>query len=73
MSTPVAASITPVTTPMPTPSAPPPIPPKLSFAQQIHTLEEKMTEEEQGTYLNTCDMGEDFCSAEYRRLQHWHP
>jgi hypothetical protein len=28
-------------------------------------LEEKMTEEERGNYLDACNMGEDFCSARY--------
>jgi hypothetical protein len=66
VSTPTAATIMPVTTtPMPTPNAPPPVPLKLSLAQQICVLKEKMTEEEQGNYLDTCNMGEDFCSARY--------
>jgi hypothetical protein len=54
------------TTPVPpipdTPIAPP-VPPKLSFAQQIRALENRMTEEERGAYLDARDMGEDFCSA----------
>jgi hypothetical protein len=33
--------------------------------QQIRALEEKMTEEERGNYLDARDMGEDFCSAGY--------
>jgi hypothetical protein len=28
-------------------------------------LEEKMTDEEHGNYLNAHNMGEDFCSAGY--------
>jgi hypothetical protein len=65
-STPTAATITTVaTTPAPAPSTPPPIPPKQSLTQQIRALEEKMTKEEQGNYLNACNMGEDFCSAGY--------
>jgi hypothetical protein len=59
--TPVVAT----TTATPAISAPPPIPPKISLAQQIRALEEKMTEEECGNYLDTRDMGEDFCSAGY--------
>jgi hypothetical protein len=66
VSTPTAATITPVTTtPVPATSAPPPVPLKLSLAQQIHVLEEKMFEEEHGNYLDACNMGEDFCSAGY--------
>jgi hypothetical protein len=64
--TPTAATITPTTTtPMPAPSTLPPIPPKQSLAQQIHVLEEKMTEEECGNYLDARNMGKDFCSAGY--------
>jgi hypothetical protein len=63
--TPVTATIALVTTPAPAPSALPPVPPKQSLAQQIRALEEKMTEEEHRNYLDTCDMGEDFCSAGY--------
>jgi hypothetical protein len=37
---------------------------KLTIAQQIHALENKMSEEERGAYLDARDMGEDFCSAE---------
>jgi hypothetical protein len=62
-STPVPSVTTTTTTP--TISAPPPVPPKISLAQQIRALEEKMTEEECGNYLDTRDMGEDFCSAGY--------
>ena len=41
-----------------------PAPPaKLSIAQQICALEEQMSEEEQGAYLDAQDMGEDFCYA----------
>jgi hypothetical protein len=43
----------------------PPVPLKQSLAQQIHVLEEKMTEEECGNYLDAHNMGEDFCSAGY--------
>jgi hypothetical protein len=50
---------------MPAPSTLPPVPPKISLAQKIRTLEEKMTEEEHGNYLDARDMGEDFCSAGY--------
>jgi hypothetical protein len=66
-STPTAATITPVTAvvPVPVASAPPPVPPKLSYAQQIRTLKEKMTNKERGNYLDARDMGEDFCSAGY--------
>jgi hypothetical protein len=53
------------TTTAPAISAPPPVPPKISLAQQIRALEEKMTEEERGNYLDARDMGEDFCSAGY--------
>jgi hypothetical protein len=52
-------------TPVPATSTPPPVPPKLSYAQQICALEEKMTDEECGNYLDARDMGEDFCSAGY--------
>ena len=39
--------------------------PPLTKAQQIMAIEASMTKEEQGTYLNECDMGEeDFWSAE---------
>jgi hypothetical protein len=65
-STPTVAIITPVTTtPTVILSVPPPVPPKQSLAQQICALEEKMTKEEHGNYLDACDMGEDFCSAGY--------
>jgi hypothetical protein len=63
MSTPIPSVAT--TTMTPAISAPPPVPPKTSLAQQIHVLEEKMTEEERGNYLDARDMGEDFCSAGY--------
>jgi hypothetical protein len=53
------------TTTTPAISTPPPVPPKTSLAQQIRALEEKMTEEERGNYLDARDMGEDFCSAGY--------
>jgi hypothetical protein len=53
------------TTATPAISAPPPVPPKTSLAQQIRALEEKMTKEEHGNYLDARDMGEDFCSAGY--------
>ena len=46
-------------TPTPTPSPPT----KLTIAQQIRALEEQMTEEERGAYLDARDMGEDFCYA----------
>jgi hypothetical protein len=46
-----------------TPTAPPS--PKLTIAQQIRALEEKMTEAEHGTYLDAWDMGQDFCDAGY--------
>jgi hypothetical protein len=36
----------------------------LTIAQQIRTLENQMSEEERGAYLDARDMGEDFCSAE---------
>jgi hypothetical protein len=62
--TPTVAT-TSTTTPMPASSAPPPVPPKQSLAQQIRVLEEKMTEEERGNYLDARNMGEDFCSAGY--------
>ena len=34
-------------------------------AQMIQALEDAMTEEERGEYLDARDMGEDFCSAEF--------
>jgi hypothetical protein len=51
-----------------TPSAQPPAhsalpPPSLSRAQQICALEEQMEDEERSNYLDTRDMGEDFCTA----------
>jgi hypothetical protein len=61
----VPSTPTNATTTTPATSAPPPVPPKLSLAQQIRALEEKMTEEERGNYLDARDMGEDFCSAGY--------
>jgi hypothetical protein len=65
-STPTAATITPVAAnPVPAPSALPPVLPKLLYVQQIRVLKEKMTNEEQGNYVDTCNMGEDFCSARY--------
>jgi hypothetical protein len=36
-----------------------------TIAQQIRALEQKMTEEERGNYLDARDMGEDFWSAEF--------
>ena len=36
---------------------------KLTRAQQIHTLEEAMEDEERATYLDARDMGSDFWSA----------
>jgi hypothetical protein len=39
--------------------------PKLTIAQQIHTLKDKMTEDECGAYLDACDIGQDFCNAGY--------
>jgi hypothetical protein len=36
---------------------------KLTKAQQIRALEDAMTEEERGEYLDTCDGGEDFYDA----------
>jgi hypothetical protein len=39
--------------------------PKLTIAQQIQALEEKMTKEERGVYLDGRDMGQDFCDARY--------
>jgi hypothetical protein len=38
--------------------------PTLTIAQQIRALEDRMSEEERGAYLDARDMGEDFCSAE---------
>jgi hypothetical protein len=46
-----------------TPATPPS--PKLTIAQQICALKEKMTEEERSTYLDARDMGQDFCDARY--------
>ena len=46
-----------------TPTPPPNITPKLTRAQRIWAIKEEMDEEEQGTYLNAQDMGEDFCAA----------
>jgi hypothetical protein len=59
----IATTSTTPAPPVPAIPVAPPIPPKLSFAQQICALEERMTEEERGAYLDACDMGEDFCSA----------
>ena len=42
---------------------PPPAKSKLTHSQQIQALEEAMEEEEHSTYLDSCDMGEDFWSA----------
>jgi hypothetical protein len=33
---------------------------KLSRMQQIHTIEEAMTDEEWSEYLDACDMSQDF-------------
>jgi hypothetical protein len=44
-------------------NVPPPPPPKLTYAQQIRVLEAKMSNEECSLYLDTRNMGEDFCSA----------
>jgi hypothetical protein len=56
------------TTSIPPPSSDTTIPtkqePKLTIAQQIRALENQMSEEERGAYLDARDMGEDFCSAE---------
>ena len=41
----------------------PPPGPKLTHAQHICAIEEEMDEDECGAYLDTCDMGEDFCNA----------
>ena len=41
----------------------PTLPTQLTRAQQIHTLEADMEEEEQAVYLDTRDMGLDFWSA----------
>jgi hypothetical protein len=62
--TPPASTVA-TTTATPAISTPPPVPPKPSLAQQIRALEEKMTEEERGNYLDARNMGEDFCSAGY--------
>jgi hypothetical protein len=58
---------TPSTATIATATATPAVPPspKLTIAQQIRMLEEKMTEEERGTYLDAWDMGQDFCDARY--------
>ena len=62
-----ATTGTPTATPNPAAAAtstPTPTPPtKLTIAQQIRALEEQMTEEERGAYLDARDMGEDFCYA----------
>jgi hypothetical protein len=44
--------------------ATPPSRAMLTKAQQIAALEEAMTEEERGEYLDARDMGQDFYSAE---------
>jgi hypothetical protein len=59
----VATTSTTPASPVPAAPVAPPVPPKLSLAQQIRALEECMTEEERGTYLDARDMGKDFCSA----------
>jgi hypothetical protein len=59
----VATTSTTPVPPVPDNPVAPPVPPKLSFAQQIRALENRMTEEERGAYLDAHDMGEDFCSA----------
>jgi hypothetical protein len=51
----------PATLPTITPTKPGP---KLTIAQLICALENQMTKEERGAYLDARDMGEDFCSAE---------
>jgi hypothetical protein len=61
--TPSTATIATVSTVTATPAAPPG--PKLTIAQQIRALKEKMTEEERGAYLDAWDMGQDFCDAGY--------
>lgn len=61
--TPSTATIATVSTITATPAAPPG--PKLTIAQQIRALKEKMTEEERGVYLDARDMGQDFCDAGY--------
>ena len=37
--------------------------PQLTKAQQILAIKESMDEEEQGAYIDACDMGEDFYSV----------
>jgi hypothetical protein len=61
-STPTIATAT-VATVTATPTVPPGL--KLTIAQQIRALKEKMTEEEHGAYLDAWDMGQDFCNAGY--------
>jgi hypothetical protein len=51
---------TPITPATPTPTA---NVVKLTKAQQIRALEDAMTDEEHGEYLDTCDRGEDFYDA----------
>ena len=46
-----------------TPSAPSVNATTLTKAQQIRALEDAMTEEERGEYLDQCDGGEDFYDA----------
>jgi hypothetical protein len=53
-----STTTTPATSPATTPT-----PPTMTIAQQIHALEDKMTDEERGVYLDARDMGEDFCAA----------
>ena len=62
-STPTTTTTTATTTPPVAVATPPPPGPKLTRAQRIHAIEEEMDEDEQGTYLDARDMGEDFCSA----------
>jgi hypothetical protein len=64
---PTPSTTTIATTTIATVTATPAVPPgpKLTIAQQIRALKEKMTEEEHGTYLNAWDMGQDFCNAGY--------
>ena len=45
----------------------PPPGPKLTHAQRIWAIEEEMDKDEHSAYLDTHDMGEDFCNAELWR------
>jgi hypothetical protein len=38
---------------------------KLTLAQQIHMLKDKMSEDKHGTYLDAHNMGQYFCNARY--------